>query len=59
MWFIDANVTLGSVQSEAVGPHHQEAEKEDGTTFHQLLLQWDMSLRTTFHRDSTGAGAWM
>ena len=30
IWYIDANVTVGSVQSEAIGPHQQEEEKEAG-----------------------------
>ena len=58
IWRIDANATLGSVQSDAICPHHQEPEKESATAFHQLLLTWNMALPATFHHDPTGATTW-
>ena len=48
-WFINANVTVGPVQSDAIGPQHTEQEKGVGAAFRKLLLTWDMVLPTTFH----------
>ena len=37
IWFIDANVTVGSVLSDAIGPHHQEPEYDAGAAFPQTI----------------------
>ena len=43
MWLIDANLTMGSAQSEDVGSYHPEMESEAGAEFHSLLTTWDMT----------------
>ena len=56
IWYTDANVTVGSVEAEAVGPYQQEEDRESGAAlFHKLLISWDMSLPATFQHDPTGA----
>ena len=37
IWFIGANVTLSSVQSDAIALHHQGPEKEAGTSFPPII----------------------
>ena len=45
MWPLDANVTVGSEQSSAVGPRHPETEPAAGSLFHAQLRRWgNMSL---------------
>ena len=34
VWMVDANLTMGSVQSEATGSYHPESESEAGAGFH-------------------------
>ena len=58
VWLIDANLTMGSVQSEAVGSYQPEHDSEVGAECHSLLTTWDMVLPATFHHDPTGAGTW-
>ena len=33
VWMVDANLTMGSVQSEAVGPYHPEQEPATSAEF--------------------------
>jgi hypothetical protein len=58
VWLIDANATLGSSQSDAIGPHHPEKESKASGFFHALLLDWKMALPATFHHDDAGAATW-
>ena len=54
IWFIDANVTVGSIPSEALGLHHQEPESETGVVFSHVFAV----LPATFYHDPTGAATW-
>ena len=58
IWLIDANATVGTRQSEAIGPHHPEKETTSGGLFHDLLLDWSMALPATFHSDKAGPATW-
>ena len=58
IWIIDANVTVGARQSEAIGPYHPEKETAAGELFHALLLNWKMVLPATVHHDETRAATW-
>ena len=55
---IYAHLTVGSVQSEAVGPYDLEHESEVGAVFHSLLSTGDTVLPATVHQGPTGATAW-
>ena len=58
IWFINANVSVGSVQSDAIGQYRQEPDNDAGAAFHKLLLKWAMVLPATFHQDHRKAGTW-
>ena len=58
IWLIDANATVGTRQSEAIGPHHPEKETTASGLFHDLLLDWSMALPATFHSDKAGPATW-
>ena len=58
IWMIDAHVTVGARQSEAIGPHHPEKETTAVQLFRALLLDWKMALPATVHHDDTGAATW-
>ena len=58
IWLIDAKATLGSSQSDAIGPHHPETESIASGFVHALLLDWKMALPATFHNDEAGAATW-
>ena len=58
IWFIDAHTTVGSVQSEAIGPHRPEKETSVGEQFHSVLVAWKLAVLATFHHDLDGAGTW-
>lgn len=59
MWLLDANATMGSIQSPAVGPWHQEHEFEAGHWFHSVLLHHSMALPATFQEDMNGPHTWI
>eukprot|EP00974_Lingulodinium_polyedra_P070319 6804991-Lingulodinium_polyedra.AAC.1 len=45
---MDANARLGSVQSEAVGPHAPEEENEPGAALHACLQARGLFIPQTF-----------
>ena len=47
--FLDANAQVGSVVSEAVGPHAQEVENGAGTLFREFLEARSLCAPATFH----------
>ena len=51
IWLIDANGTVGSVQSEAVGSHHPTRETKSGALFHSQWVICDMAWPATFQSD--------
>ena len=58
IWLIDANATVGSRQSSAIGSMNAEQESANGEWFHNVLLKFDMALPVTFQLNSSEAGTW-
>ena len=46
---LDANAQVGSVGSDAVGPHAQEVENETGTLFREFMETHHLCAPATFH----------
>eukprot|EP00435_Cladocopium_sp_Y103_P059504 s286_g21.t1 len=53
----DSNSRLGSVQSDAVGPHQAEEENLKGSLFHQWLLGHSLCVPQTWEQHHFGQGA--
>ncbi len=51
LWLLDDNATVGSVQSDSVGPGQSEEESTAGQMFHSALKRFDMVLPATFLHD--------
>ena len=58
IWLIDANATIRSVRSAAVGPVHPEMQTDSGKLFHDALLNFDMALGATFQNNNETPGTW-
>ena len=51
---IDANASVGSLQSEAIGSHQAERETPSGALFHEALLEHRIVLPATFAHHHQG-----
>ena len=58
IWLIDANATLGSCQSDAIGPHHPEKESIAGKLFMRSYWIGRWLSQQLFHNDEAGAATW-